>query len=535
MRIMLIILVAALLLSCGNDDSNGDLFSISVVDINGHAVPGLDVSVINGCFNDPHPMRPQTTIHLLVSEASDVKIDIFDLKEHLIRNLHDGFLEDGSYSYNWDGKDFSGNQANIGGTNIFRYEATFRAHDTNEITSQQSKYMCMWLNTGNSQSNIGTTNVNGRFAFNNMLAFPHLFHTGSQPYYDADANYYGTFTLSNSINIKLIDPMTGEYIFYTKLMESDESNHYKLIWSNPQIERTSVNSNFPDSYNINRQDMASNIQTDRHSRKLSRDPDGSGGGTANDVETTFLLTPITLPEIGEIAGNVIVVPPDDGDGPGYEINFQIYDEIQNGYWYYADYSYVIIINGNLQIDDIFMFSLPYTGVMQSLLALYNGLEWSSYYNGQWDIPETGSVTLPLTVASITDSSTTFEVGFLKSTGPSVILSSFTAVCMDGTPVLQWETQSEYNNAGWNVRRSEEEDFSNSMIINSEPIPGAGTTSQPTNYTFLDESEVEEGNTYYYWLESNDSSGNDENYGPISITIDGFTPHPTFQNYPNPFY
>jgi len=125
----------------------------------------------------------------------------------------------------------------------------------------------------------------------------------------------------------------------------------------------------------------------------------------------------------------------------------------------------------------------------------------------------------------------------------VTLSSFTAVYQAGTPVLQWVTQSEVNNSGWNVYRSITESMETSLQINPELIPGGGTTTDPRNYIFTDETEVETGNTYFYMLESVDFSGMVESYGPISImiTIDDGGQSPDIpiiyglhSNYPNPF-
>jgi Secretion system C-terminal sorting domain len=125
----------------------------------------------------------------------------------------------------------------------------------------------------------------------------------------------------------------------------------------------------------------------------------------------------------------------------------------------------------------------------------------------------------------------------------VTLTSFTALLTDGSPELQWITQSEINNAGWNIYRSETEEQEESIMVNSEFIQGAGTTSQPTDYTYLDEYEVEEGTTYNYWLESIAFSGTSENFGPITLQIpedgEGESPevpivYGLHQNYPNPF-
>ncbi|MCF7913444.1 MAG: T9SS type A sorting domain-containing protein [Candidatus Cloacimonetes bacterium] len=125
----------------------------------------------------------------------------------------------------------------------------------------------------------------------------------------------------------------------------------------------------------------------------------------------------------------------------------------------------------------------------------------------------------------------------------VTLSSFTAVYQGGSPVLQWVTQSEINNAGWNIFRSESEDMSMSMLVNPELISGAGTSTQPQSYIYADEVEVEPGNTYYYQLESIDFTASTEHFGPISILIPlddgGQSPEIPIVyglqfNYPNPF-
>ena len=126
----------------------------------------------------------------------------------------------------------------------------------------------------------------------------------------------------------------------------------------------------------------------------------------------------------------------------------------------------------------------------------------------------------------------------------VILSSFTAQFISSTPTLFWTTQSETNNLGWNIYRSETNEISDAFQINSNIILGAGTTTEPTEYTFIDEYEVESGETHWYWLESSEISGITETHGPISLRIpeEGEEPdlpeipehYVLFQNYPNPF-
>ncbi len=123
----------------------------------------------------------------------------------------------------------------------------------------------------------------------------------------------------------------------------------------------------------------------------------------------------------------------------------------------------------------------------------------------------------------------------------VALSSFTAIYANSNAILHWTTQSENNNLGWNVYRSFSQNLGQASQINNELIPGAGTTSEPTDYQFTDEYDVIVGQTYWYWLESISGAGDTENYGPVTLTVPEEEPIPvlpqnTFlcSNYPNPF-
>jgi hypothetical protein len=127
----------------------------------------------------------------------------------------------------------------------------------------------------------------------------------------------------------------------------------------------------------------------------------------------------------------------------------------------------------------------------------------------------------------------------------VELSSFTASLdhMQNQDVirLNWTTQTETQVAGYNVFKHSEPTVSDAMQLNTSII-SAHNTSTTSNYEFVD-SEVENGQ-WYYWLQSNDISGEVELFGPISITIGdendpGLTPglgtSTLLKNaYPNPF-
>nr|HPR17424.1 T9SS type A sorting domain-containing protein [Candidatus Cloacimonadota bacterium] len=125
----------------------------------------------------------------------------------------------------------------------------------------------------------------------------------------------------------------------------------------------------------------------------------------------------------------------------------------------------------------------------------------------------------------------------------VTLSSFDCCLENNLPVLNWTTQSELENAGWNIYRSAEEngyEQNDYLQINSNLIAGMGTTSIPTDYSFTDDYPVQPTQTYYYWLESVSYSQELELHGPVTLYIpENYLqemPQSSFlnKNYPNPF-
>jgi hypothetical protein len=126
---------------------------------------------------------------------------------------------------------------------------------------------------------------------------------------------------------------------------------------------------------------------------------------------------------------------------------------------------------------------------------------------------------------------------------SITLSLFTAIFNGNSSVLYWITQSEVNNAGWNIYRAETGNYTEASKINATMIEGAGTSSDISEYNYTDETEFQFGETYYYWLESIDYANLTSLHGPLSVEIpeqdNPETPQiPELiglaQNYPNPF-
>jgi len=77
--------------------------------------------------------------------------------------------------------------------------------------------------------------------------------------------------------------------------------------------------------------------------------------------------------------------------------------------------------------------------------------------------------------------------------------------------------------GFNIYRAHEDNFERADIVNVSLIPGHGTTTQPQDYSFTDETADAYFTTYYYWLESVNYGGTTDIYGSIQydpVDVDG---------------
>jgi hypothetical protein len=96
------------------------------------------------------------------------------------------------------------------------------------------------------------------------------------------------------------------------------------------------------------------------------------------------------------------------------------------------------------------------------------------------------------------------------------LASFRGQAEDAGVRLVWVTLTEQDNLGFNVERASAE-HARYARLNENLIPGAGTTTVPHTYGYLDET-VERGYTYWYRLEDVSLTGERAVHGPIQVVF-----------------
>ena len=166
--------------------------------------------------------------------------------------------------------------------------------------------------------------------------------------------------------------------------------------------------------------------------------------------------------------------------------------------------------------------------------------WGAYFlSGIWNAVQNVGGTITFTITGAKDvSDLPIVLGDTDPTLP-VVLSYFAATLTAEKFFVNiaWTTQTETNMNGFNIYRNEGSDVL-AGAIQIAYIP-ATNTSTTQNYKHIDR-EVENGHTYYYWLECVETNGESTFNGPSPVYVDGPTPpvlpeYTIMHNaYPNPF-
>ncbi len=111
----------------------------------------------------------------------------------------------------------------------------------------------------------------------------------------------------------------------------------------------------------------------------------------------------------------------------------------------------------------------------------------------------------------------------------VELASFYATATTSTVLLDWTTESETNNYGFEIQRRTD---AASEWLSLGFVKGNGTTATPQHYHFVDQ-EIKES-TYEYRLKQIDFDGSFEYSQTIQVNIGTIAAFDLKPNYPNPF-
>jgi hypothetical protein len=163
--------------------------------------------------------------------------------------------------------------------------------------------------------------------------------------------------------------------------------------------------------------------------------------------------------------------------------------------------------------------------------------------GQFSIlPNAFNSSFPDEVRATTTAFSEFILGSNDPDNPlPVELVSFRGTATAQGVQLTWQTATELNNAGFEVRRkAANEDFVTIASYRFDPsLRGKGTTTSATTYSFVD-ATVEAGKTYTYRLRSVDYDGTIHDYAQ-TVSVEVREPvqarvyeYALEQNYPNPF-
>jgi len=125
-------------------------------------------------------------------------------------------------------------------------------------------------------------------------------------------------------------------------------------------------------------------------------------------------------------------------------------------------------------------------------------------DGIGDVCDTPPTTTTTTIQPVTTTTTSAAATFIG-------LSELDAVPSDEQVILKWKTESETDNAGFNVWRAD-----GFVKINDALIPASGSSVSGLEYDFVDDW-VLNGKRYFYLLEDVDTKGISTFHGPVKAT------------------
>lgn len=200
--------------------------------------------------------------------------------------------------------------------------------------------------------------------------------------------------------------------------------------------------------------------------------------------------------------------------------------------------------GSVNAGGVGAYSFTYvfdTWVLNQVIVDLNNDLAQYWYNGtmicqwQWTLGADGTaISLQLGGndffgAAATDEMYVDDYSLIDLTIVPVELTSFTATTSNlGQVVLNWQTATETNNRMFEIERK----TANNQFVTVGFVNGAGTSTQPHSYSFIDRN-INNG-TYTYRLKQLDFDGHTSYSNEVEVSVNGPLTFNLGQNYPNPF-
>jgi hypothetical protein len=183
-----------------------------------------------------------------------------------------------------------------------------------------------------------------------------------------------------------------------------------------------------------------------------------------------------------------------------------------------------------------LYTTPGSGLFQPTgEPLYDGI-LSIWVNETMDLSNYNSSQVKLRYELKSDVSVTEDGWYIDDIGIVVYgivpveLSSFNANLIDKNVVINWVTSTETNNMGFRIERRSSSTNSGWQELGF--VNGNGTTTEKSNYSFVDKNPVE-GKSYYR-LKQIDFDGSFKIYNSVEVDYETVKEYSLSQNYPNPF-
>ncbi len=186
------------------------------------------------------------------------------------------------------------------------------------------------------------------------------------------------------------------------------------------------------------------------------------------------------------------------------------------------YKYKIVANGNtisLYLDDVLILSPTNDGgdVLTGGFCLQNYGNVAVYYDD-------------VRVRSFAAIEPVITIGQEVSNPLPVELNSFSVLVIGSTIKLNWTTETEVNNYGFEIHRLSENDKNGWTMIGF--VQGNGNSNSPKYYYF--EDKYLSSGKHHYRLKQIDNDGKYEYSKTIEVNLGSPVKYELSQNYPNPF-